>query len=59
LPITKIKNKNPPQSIQRLRDNIKSVRTILDLQVSKLAAKEMTDLLADLESLALLVRHEQ
>jgi hypothetical protein len=59
LPITKIKNKNPPQPVQRLRNNIKSVRTILDLQVSKLAAKEMADLLADLESLALLVRHEQ
>jgi ParB-like chromosome segregation protein Spo0J len=54
----KAKTAKQPQPVQRLRNNIKSVRTIIDLQVSKLAPKEMTDLLADLESLAQLVRQE-
>jgi len=54
----KAKRTNDPHPVQRLRNNIKSVRTIIDLQVSKLAPKEMTDLLADLESLAQLIRQE-
>jgi hypothetical protein len=52
------KAEKKPQPIQRLRNNIKSVRNIIEIQVSKLAPKEMTALLEDMESLALLVRQE-
>jgi len=47
-----------PQPVQRLRNNIKSVRNLIELQVSKLAPKEMTDLLADMESLTQLIKQE-
>jgi hypothetical protein len=54
----KVKTERKPQPVQRLRNNIKSVRNIIDLQVSKLASKELTDLLADMEALTLQVRQE-
>jgi colicin import membrane protein len=54
----KVKTERKPQPVQRLRNNIKSVRNIIDLQVSKMAPKELTDLLADMEALTLQVRQE-
>jgi ParB family chromosome partitioning protein len=54
----KAKKVKQPQPVQRLRNNIKSVRNLIELQVSKLAPKEMTDLLADMESLTQLIRQE-
>ena len=54
----KAKAVKKPQPVQRLRNNIKSVRNIIEIQISKLAPKEMTDLLADMESLTQLIRQE-
>ena len=52
----KAKTAKKPQPVQTLRNNIKSVGNIIEIQVSKLAPKEMTDLLADMESLTQLIR---
>ena len=52
----KAKAARSPQPIQNLRAKVKSVRTMLEIGVAEVAASEMTDLLADLQSLAQLVQ---
>ena len=54
----KAKTAKKPQPVQRLRNNIKSVRNIIEIQVFKLAPKEMTDLLADMASRTQLIHQE-
>ena len=45
-----------PQPIKNLRAKVKSVRTMLEIGVAEVAVSEMTDLLADLQSLTQLVQ---
>ena len=52
----KAKAARSPQPIQNLRAKVKSVRTMLEIGVAQVAASEMTDLLADLQSLSQLVQ---
>ena len=54
----KAKTAKKPQPVQRLRNNIKSVRNIIEIHVSKLAPRDMKDLLADMESLTQLIHQE-
>jgi hypothetical protein len=45
-----------PQPIKNLCAKVKSVRSMLEIGVAKVAVKEMTDLLADLQSLTQLIQ---